>query len=80
MGRGWQSRGLCRDVDPELLHPLPKDHKATARAKKVCSRCPVRTECLEFALARPVSGIWAGTTEDERRAIRQSRRTGHEVA
>ena len=37
----------------------------------ICHTCPVRTECLEYALARPtLLGIWAATTSVERCAIR----------
>ena len=41
--------------------------RAKARAE-----CPVQSECLEFALAdRTLSGIWAGTDDVDRRAIRR---------
>ena len=39
-------------------------------AKMICTRCPVRVKCLEFALAtQQVYGIWGGTSEEERRRI-----------
>ncbi len=41
-------------------------------AKAVCSGCPVRVECLEFALEpHQEAGIWGGTSEDERRHLRK---------
>jgi len=36
----------------------------------VCRTCPVRLECLDEALTHDYSGVWGGTTEAERRAIR----------
>jgi len=36
----------------------------------ICTRCPVRVKCLEFALAtQQAYGIWGGTSEEERRRI-----------
>jgi WhiB family redox-sensing transcriptional regulator len=45
-----------------------------ARAKRVCERCPVRAQCLDWALhTRQDAGIWGGMTEDERRILGRSR-------
>jgi WhiB family redox-sensing transcriptional regulator len=42
-------------------------------AKAVCAICEARTSCLEFALAtNQESGIWGGTTEEERRKLRKA--------
>jgi Transcription factor WhiB len=52
-------------------HPSPDDHH---RVCCVCRGCPVRLECLTFALDLPSSatpGIWSGSTE---RAQRRARR------
>ncbi|MDR2985871.1 MAG: WhiB family transcriptional regulator [Nocardiopsaceae bacterium] len=69
----WRSRGACLSVDPELFFPLSSVGPAArqlSRAKLVCTQCPVRAECLDFALAtRQVHGVWGGTSEDERRRI-----------
>jgi WhiB family redox-sensing transcriptional regulator len=43
-------------------------------AKAVCAGCPVRSACLVFALERDLEGVWGGTTEDERRALRAADR------
>jgi WhiB family transcriptional regulator, redox-sensing transcriptional regulator len=38
------------------------------QAKAVCAVCPVRRECLQFALAtRQAHGVWGGMSEHERR-------------
>ncbi|MDQ6615496.1 MAG: WhiB family transcriptional regulator [Actinomycetota bacterium] len=45
-------------------------------AKAVCRACQVRDACLQFALeSRQESGIWGGTTEDEREGLRRARLT-----
>jgi WhiB family redox-sensing transcriptional regulator len=44
------------------------------QAKSVCARCPVRAECLAYALDNGLDhGIFGGATEAERRAVRRAR-------
>lgn len=75
---GWAARGACRHSDPELFFPVTDIGPSAAqlvRAKAVCRQCPVRAECLEFALSSGQAfGVWGGTTQDERRLIRRRRR------
>jgi WhiB family redox-sensing transcriptional regulator len=41
-------------------------------ARAVCEACPVRRDCLAYALSAPeLVGIWAGTDERERRRMRR---------
>lgn len=69
----WRSRGACLSADPELFFPLSSRGPSVEQlnqAKMVCTRCPVRPECLDFALAtRQVHGVWGGTSEDERHRL-----------
>lgn len=48
-------------------------YKYEHEAKTICSSCPVRLACLQHALANKEQGIWGGTTENERTAIKRSR-------
>jgi WhiB family redox-sensing transcriptional regulator len=42
--------------------------------RELCATCPVRVECLEYALAdESLTGLWGGTTDTERRMIRRRR-------
>jgi WhiB family redox-sensing transcriptional regulator len=74
----WKNRGACLDLDVDLFFP-PAGYEGRAQAnhaKKVCSECPVRRECLDYALTfdhRSLPGIWGGTTENERRKIHLAR-------
>ena len=74
----WVHRARCKDEDPELFIPVGTTGPAatqTAAAKAICLVCPVRTECLEWAMATGQdSGVWGGMSEDERRALRRARR------
>jgi WhiB family redox-sensing transcriptional regulator len=71
----WESRALCRDVDAGFIPPLREESDTERRtresaAKRVCAACPVRRECLEYALrVGEEFGIWGGMNEVERRAL-----------
>ncbi len=71
---GWASRGACLDSDPDLFFPIAPTGpglQQIAQAKAVCARCPVRRECLQYALAtHQVHGVWGGTSEEERQRLR----------
>jgi WhiB family redox-sensing transcriptional regulator len=75
--REWRTRSACRGADPDLFFPISATAAAApqvARAKAICAGCPVRPACLGFAMAnRDLSGIWGGTTDEERRKTRRSR-------
>jgi len=66
----WQERALCAQTDPEAF--FPEKGGSTREAKKVCTRCDVRAECLEYALAHDERfGIWGGLSERERRKLKK---------
>jgi WhiB family transcriptional regulator, redox-sensing transcriptional regulator len=73
----WRHRAACVDLDPELFFPVGEGAGAAvqlAEAKAVCAGCRVRSECLEWALStRQTFGVWGGTSEAERRALRRER-------
>jgi WhiB family redox-sensing transcriptional regulator len=72
----WRARVACVSADPELFFPLSSSgagQRQEAEAKGFCALCQVRPQCLAFALATSQShGVWGGTTEDERRRLRQA--------
>jgi WhiB family transcriptional regulator, redox-sensing transcriptional regulator len=78
----WRDRAACLGMDTELFFPVGTGGAAVAqvsRAKQVCALCLVRIPCLAWALANGEDGgVWGGTTEDERRALRppRTRRAG----
>jgi WhiB family redox-sensing transcriptional regulator len=72
-GEGWRMYALCAETDPEAF--FPDKGGSTREAKMVCRGCPVRGDCLEYALANEERfGIWGGLSERERRRVRQQRR------
>ena len=70
----WQARGACRCLPVDLFIIAAKN-TPDRTAVDACAGCPVRQQCLEYALADPsLVGLWGGTTERERRTIRRARR------
>lgn len=71
----WWSHAACQSADPDLFFPITASGLALRQvsgAKAVCARCPVRADCLRYALdAGPLQGIWGGLNEEERRLLRQ---------
>jgi len=67
----WSEFARCRGMDVQRF--FRRDSEGVAAAKAVCWRCPVRLECLDEALRAPdLRGVWGGTSERERRAMRRS--------
>ena len=67
----WQERALCAQTDPEAF--FPEKGGSTREAKRICSGCEVRAECLDYALAHDERfGIWGGLSERERRRLRHA--------
>lgn len=69
----WMARAGCRGVDPELF--FPERGEPGSKAKAVCwTLCPVRAECLAYALDNGEKfGVWGGASERERRRMRRQR-------
>ncbi|WP_455768925.1 WhiB family transcriptional regulator [Micromonospora aurantiaca (nom. illeg.)] len=72
----WRDAAACRTEDPDLWFPAGDSGPYLAtieQAKQICRRCPVVTECLQYALDNNVSGgIFGGFTEQERRSTQRS--------
>lgn len=69
----WIADAACRGSDTSVFFPARGEEVLDAVA--VCRGCPVRAECLEYALNERITfGIWGGTSERERRRIRARRR------
>lgn len=69
----WRSEGRCLDSKTHIFFPVTDktDIAATVEARKICAGCPVRQECLDFAISTNQVGIWGGKTTTERAGIRR---------
>jgi WhiB family redox-sensing transcriptional regulator len=72
----WRDLASCRHTEPDLFFPVGTTGPAIDQieaAKRVCQACEANEACLEFALAtNQESGIWGGTSEEERRKLRKA--------
>ena len=65
---GWFEYARCREYDPDMF--FPDKGESPNPAKRICLRCPVRVECLNYALrARVPYGVWGGLSDRERRRL-----------
>ena len=72
----WEQSAECRGMDPNVF--FPTDGLGVQAAQKICSECPVRPDCLEFALKNHTDhGIWGGVSERERRRLQRGRRVAN---
>lgn len=72
---GWQWRAACRGEQAVFYppqEPETRDERLARerKAKAFCAICPVRVECLEYAVRiREPYGVWGGLNEIERRGL-----------
>ena len=84
----WMDLAACKGKT-ELMFPLHHNDKTyTSVARQICSACPVKQECLEYALQFPMTemhGVWAGMSpgqlarEQRRRGLKATRPTIQEM-
>ena len=68
--QSWQEQALCAETDPEAF--FHEKGGSTREAKKICTGCEVKAQCLEYALSNDERfGIWGGLSERERRRLRR---------
>ena len=69
----WMASAACSRAG--TADWFPRKGRAPTTARAVCQSCPVRAECLAYAMAdEDLAGVWGGTTERERKAMRASGR------
>lgn len=73
----WRAEAACSGLPTDDFFPVGSTGGALDRiaaAKAVCAACPVRVQCLDYALdTGQHDGIWGGLSEDERRTERRRR-------
>ena len=77
----WQGEALCAKPSNKkyLDWFFSKDFSEKYDAKNLCFSCPVRKDCLQWALEhRQIWGIWGGKDEIEIRRTRSEERSCRE--
>ena len=82
--KSWFDLASCKGKTELMFPKQHKDITYIAQARAICKTCPVKAECLEYALEFPpadMHGVWAGLTsrqlaaEQRRRKIKPVRPT-----
>lgn len=65
----WRQKAECLDADPDAFFPEAGSNGMAA--KKICNRCAVKQECLDYAMLHLIDdGVWGGTAAVERERLR----------
>lgn len=70
----WMLGAVCAETDPELFYPERDSGggSSTLDAKRFCSGCDVRSECLQYALEHDEEyGVWGGLSTRQRRRLKR---------
>ena len=73
----WAEQALCAQADPDAWFPEKGQHALAKTAMRICRACPVRAQCLDYALSGAdtwggiATGIWGGTTPRQRDRLRR---------
>jgi WhiB family redox-sensing transcriptional regulator len=77
----WERKPACATADPRVFFPEDTDGRPVEdgpeadAARRICAQCPLRNQCLEYALSAGMpAGIWGGHSTDERERVRAARR------
>jgi WhiB family redox-sensing transcriptional regulator len=63
----WMSDAVCTEYDPDTWFPTPGDNISVQKVKEICAGCPVRLECLAYAIDNGFDeGVFGGMTPKQR--------------
>lgn len=69
----WMADAACQHHPIEIFVPEYNSKTAITQAKQICDTCPVKQQCLDYALDLQthgdLQGIFGGTTTRERRRM-----------
>lgn len=66
----WYVDALCPQTDPEVF--FPSEGQSGRAAKTVCATCPVRSQCLDWAMENcELFGVWGGVSSKDRQKMRR---------
>lgn len=71
--QAWMRDSLCAQAGPGFADEFlfPEEGHYLPRAIAICRACPVRRECLQWAIdTNQKFGVWGGLTPNQRRKRR----------
>ena len=73
----WRNHAACLTADLAAFFPITTTAagESAEPAVRICRGCPVRMECLDFALTNDERyGVWGGATERDRAQMKGRKR------
>ena len=75
----WMKDALCKGMT-NIFFAGRGENKKTEMAMLICKKCPVKEQCLDYAIRnREVIGVWGGYSERKRRIMRRNIRNEKEL-
>jgi len=70
--QNWRARARCKDLNADESDALffLTTGKSAKAAREFCNGCEVQSQCIDYAVYYNESGVWGGTTDEERNRIR----------
>lgn len=65
----WQNRAACAGADLAVFVPAHETEHGLADARQHCDPCPVRAECLMWAMLHRCEGYWGATSTYQRQQL-----------
>ena len=65
----WRAQAACIGLGDLLFEDRMRT--VVKKAKRLCSTCAVKQECLDYALRNNEDGVWGGLTANERRKVKR---------
>ena len=76
----WMQLGNCANKK-ETATFFPSDGAGVKVAQELCEGCPVKAECLNYAIEHHINhGVWGGASERQRRRVHSQRRAQRRAA
>ena len=82
-GSNWRELALCRGSDVNFFFPeVGVSMHHTAEIRRICSTCPVKTDCLELGLEsqNDEHGFFGGQSPRERQVLNAQRKRAARAA
>ena len=73
MNHPWSGDAACKGMGPARFY-IERGAEVDQEVVFTCLMCPVREECLDYALVHERDGYWGGTSSQTRKRLRRQRR------
>lgn len=69
----WTDIPACAGTNTEMWFAEDSEpgYREAKLLQRICADCPVKQQCLQYALENTVQGYWAGTTPRYRQQLRK---------